>query len=206
MRFPLWRLLPLLVTALSAAPLLAEPFAGPHVEAIIGWNHDARNAWLGGKRGDGLLYGGAAGYDLRFGRVVAGIAGEISGDTGKSCETVNYAPFGDFPGVAGRACSRDGRSLFGGARLGYVVGGRALLYAVGGYANIRQSGTFDGTVGAAPLHGRDHLDMSGYRVGGGIDYALAPHAFVKVEYRYTRVDDHASLRRSQIVTGVGYRF
>lgn len=206
MRFKFSWLLSSLATLLLVSPAFAQTFAGPHLEGVIGWNHDEQSAATRYNQGDGLLYGFGAGYDVTLGHVVVGASTELSGATGKTCVDENFAPSHDFPGQAGRACSRDGRSVFAGARLGYAVQEHILIYALGGFADVRQRGSFKGNLGGQSLTSHGHLDLTGYRVGGGIEYALNRHAFVKAEYRFTNVDDHQSFRQNQVVTGFGYRF
>jgi outer membrane immunogenic protein len=198
-------LLALCGLALLPAPSLAEDFAGPHVEATLGWDHnDVHNDGPHG-RSDGLLYGGGAGYDLRFGQVVMGVEGELAGTTAKSCFDLNEPAQGGYS-IAGRTCNRTGRSIFAGARLGYVVGEHTLLYALGGYANVHRRAVLDGSINGTLSHAVDHVDRDGYRVGAGIEQSVARHAFVRAEYRYTHTGRYAGLNQSQVVTALGWRF
>lgn len=196
----------LIVSALATSAAWAEPFSGPHVEAIIGWNHNNDSAYGRIGSGSGLVYGGSAGYDFRLGDVVLGAAAEIADTTSNSCGTYNVPATPSYPSVVGRGCARDGRSIFVGPRLGYVAGEHALLYVTGGYANLRERTSFDGSIGGSPLKGTLHGDFEGFRIGGGVEYALSNHAFLKAEYRYTEAKDDETLRQSQVVTGFGFRF
>jgi outer membrane immunogenic protein len=190
--------------ALLSTPSLAADFAGPHVEATLGWNHEDKNSSFPRSR-DGLIYGVGAGYDLRFGRIVAGVQGEWADTTAKSCVHANESDPG-LGSFVGRDCYRSGRSIFAGARLGYVAADHTLLYALGGYANVHRKTVFDGTIDGAPAHAVDHVDRDGYRVGAGIEQAIASHAFVKAEYRYTHTGRYSGLNQNQVVTALGLRF
>ena len=201
------------VVALSASsPALAqqETFSGPHVEAIAGWGSGDPSADpRSGKHDDGLVYGVSAGYDLRFGNVVVGALGEISDATGSGCAQVDQpagAVGSGIAAIAGRYCTKESRTLFGGIRLGYAVGERSLLYISGGYVSARKSSSFDGTVASASVKSSGHDSLDGFRIGGGVERALSSHVFVKAEYRYTAAGYHLRSDQHQLVTGIGYRF
>ncbi|WP_010546185.1 outer membrane protein [Sphingomonas elodea] len=171
------------VTALalmaSATPALAQDatFQGPRVEAIAGWD----NVKSDGVSASGFVYGGAAGYDLQRGNLVAGIDGEITGMTTDK--------------TLGTVLVKGGRDLYAGVRLGYVVAPGTLLYGKVGYDNSRIIGR------SGALRVTDNLD--GVRVGGGVERSFG-HYYGKVEYRYTNASD--DVVRHQVLAGIGYRF
>lgn len=194
-----------LVALTLGSPIWAADFSGPRIEANIGWDHPRLKVDLDDLSAhghdDGVVYGGEAGYDLRFGRLVVGALAGIDGSSAKGCATTD--PF--------RNCLKQGRDWAVGARVGAVVAPRTLLYAKGEYTNVRLKDAFDGA-GALSTHD----NRGGYRLGAGVEFALTSNVYVKGEYRYSdyghdRIDDgtdvgRADLSRHQVVGGVGLRF
>lgn len=88
--------------------------------------------------------------------------------------------------------SRD-RDIGVNARLGYVVDPRVMLYVKGGYANYRN---IDFRSRATAL--------DGFRVGGGLEFALTKHVYTKVEYRYS--DFAKGVGKHGALMGLGLRF
>jgi outer membrane immunogenic protein len=164
----------------------AEPFTGPYVAAIGGW--DRAQADHGHK--DGFVYGGNAGYDFAAGKVRFGPVVEVTGSTEKGCATDQGAT----------ACMKAGRDFFIGGRVGLVAAPKALVYVTGGYTNARYTG--DIAQGTTRISTDD--DHSGGRIGAGVEYAVTRNLFVKTEYRYSRYSD--SIARNQVIGGIGYRF
>lgn len=82
----------------------------------------------------------------------------------------------------------DRRDIGASARLGYAFD-RVMPYAKVGYANYNDALS---------------RKLDGLRVGGGLEYNLSSHTYIKAEYRYTnfekRVGKHA------VLGGVGIRF
>ena len=94
--------------ALSATPVLANDFSGPRVEVTAGAD-DVKN----GVDATDITYGAALGYDLQFGKVVAGVD-------------------------ATAANVFDKADLGVGARLGYVVNENVLAFTRVGYTNLER--------------------------------------------------------------------
>jgi outer membrane immunogenic protein len=94
--------------AFAATPALASDFAGPRIEVTAGADDVTR-----GVDPTDVTYGAGLGYDLQFGRVVAGVEATVDNVF-------------------------DRRDLGVGARLGYVVNDTVLLYGKAGYSNWRQ--------------------------------------------------------------------
>ena len=201
------RIFPLIGLIFIASTATAQTFSGPHVEAVVGLNHDSRDELNQRLKDSSLVYGAGGGYDVRTGDVVIGVLGEISGTTNKNCGTYDIAAAPPSASLAGRLCSRSQRSLFAGARLGYVVGERTLGYVVGGYENLRNKTSFNGTLNGVDAPKRGHDSENGFRVGAGLEHAISQHAFIKAEYRYswTGAESPSSVRH-QIVSGIGFRF
>ena len=193
-------LMAMLVTSTSNA----EPFEGPHAEVFGGWNHDRNPLIRAGKdkHRDDLIYGASAGYDLRFGQVVAGISGEVGDSTAHNCRTITATDFSQS------ACSHAGVTLFGGGRIGYVASPSTLLYVTGGYASARTSGSFTEKRGDQTVEGKAHYTSDGYRVGAGAELQLTDSIFTRLEYRYQRLDadNRALSHQHQVATAVGLRF
>ncbi|MBU3077244.1 outer membrane protein [Sphingomonas quercus] len=177
--------------ATAAAPALAQDaaasFTGPRVEGIVGWDRVSNDG-----HDDGVTYGVGAGYDMRFGNLVAGVETELSDSNVKQCYGVSVGGNG--------VCASMGRDIYVGGRVGTVLGDRTLLYAKAGYTNARASlavTTPNGTT-------RAHENLDGVRVGAGAEYALTSNAYLKAEYRYSNYQDGFS--RNQLVGGFGFRF
>lgn len=194
-----------------AAPAFAQgeraPFTGPHVEALLGYDHLS-----GGDDGtedgvDGLQYGGAAGYDVQFGPAIVGIEGEVSGSSAKIRAR-------DIDVVGDSLRLKAGRDLYVGARVGYAIAPTTLLYLKGGYTNQRINLNYnDGAGGLVD----DHVTLDGWRIGAGVEQKFnmfGPGGFVKVEYRYSNysnvnygdLDVDTNVDRHQVVAGIGVRF
>ena len=131
---------------LSAAPAMAQDFQGPRFEVTAGAD-DVTN----GVDPTEVTYGAALGYDLQFGKVVAGV----------EATAANVFDRADF-GAA--------------ARLGYVVNENVLAYGRVGYTNLdlgRRS--VDGlTVGgglevnvAGPVYGKVEYRYTDFEGGLG---------------------------------------
>ncbi|RXD02571.1 porin family protein [Sphingomonas sp. UV9] len=185
----------------------AQTFSGPHVEAVVGLSHESREELNRDLKDDSLAYGGGGGYDVRTGNVVVGVLGEISGTTNKDCGTYDIKATPQTPGFAGRLCARAQRSLFAGARVGYVLGDHTLGYVLGGYENVRSKWSVDGTIDGVDAKRSDHASDDGFRVGAGFEHAVSDHAFIKAEYRYSRFGPQdPGAEKHQFVSGVGFRF
>lgn len=98
----------LALSALVATPAMASDFAGPRVEVTAGAD-DVKN----GVDTTDITYGAALGYDLQFGKVVAGID-------------------------ATAANVFDKADLGVGARLGYVLNENVLAFTRVGYTNLER--------------------------------------------------------------------
>lgn len=179
-------------------PVEQAPFTGARAEAILGYDRVADGEDNSNGK-DGLLYGGAIGYDAQVGGVVLGVEGEITGSTVKT-RTNNLLTAGDNVRV------KAGRDLYAGARVGFVISPDTMIYAKGGYTNARFN--TDYRVGTARIEQGDNLD--GFRVGAGIERKLSGNAYVKGEYRYSHYGEldgyNIDLDRHQVLAGVGVRF
>lgn len=211
--------------ALAAGTMLASPvfaqtaestFTGPRAGVILGYDglrpgSSADSNIRGDRQGaDGLLYGGDVGYDIAFGQVVVGAEGEITGSTGK----VDNNP--RDPNQFGYGRVKAGRDLYLGGRLGYIVTPTTMVYGKVGYTNARLDLTRNDTVTTTG----QSFNLDGFRVGAGVEKALSPRTYAKVEYRYSNYSQArleyrngtntnnfgVDTDRHQVVAGVGFRF
>ena len=195
---------PALAAFAFATPAMAQdedhPFTGPRAEGVVGWDHVTDDSGYNASK-DGVVFGGALGYDFQAGNAVFGVEGEITGATTKD-QATNVLVTNDTLRV------KAGRDLYAGGRVGFVVGNRALIYAKGGYTNARinERYTAPGTPG---INLSDHDNLDGWRAGAGAEVKLGGKVYAKAEYRYS--DSKSSnigldLKRHQVVGGVGIRF
>lgn len=185
-----------------ATPAMAQDdpdqsFTGPRAEAIVGWDRIEDGSNGGGK--DGVVYGGALGYDYQAGKIVLGAEGEITGASTRDQATSIIVPGDSFRVKAGR-------DLYAGARVGVAVSPRAMIYAKGGYTNAGVNTRY--VNGATTVDTSDDLD--GWRAGAGVELKLGGKVYAKGEYRYSHYGDikgtSIDLDRHQVVGGIGIRF
>ncbi len=185
-------ILPAVLIAVPAAAQDAEPFTGPSIVAVGGVDH------LGGEFKDtGVLYGGAATYDLGAGKLRYGVEAEVTGSTKKGCWTGIVV-------ANDRSCSETGRDLYIGGRLGAVVSDNVMIYGKAGYTNARFSGTYDTPATSANPDDRVAENYGGYRLGAGIEYNMGKFV-ARTEYRFS---DYGGISgsRHQGTVGLGLRF
>lgn len=202
----------------SAQSAVDGTFTGPRAEVIVGYDINTAGSSIDDDFDDdanesfeGILYGGAIGYDFNLGGLVVGAEAELTGstaDTDFEDGELQNAGFGNVD---------SGRDIFLGARVGFLAQPDLLVYAKGGYTNAR----YDVRAGGTDTELQTNLDTDGYRIGAGIEYATSERSFAKIEYRYSNYsraeldfggDDIESdrfdidLDRHQIVAGFGFRF
>lgn len=194
----------LVVSTALAAPAFAQEtgdstFTGPRAEGIVGWDRMDDSTSPGIDAEDGIVYGGAVGYDFQIGGAVLGFEGEATGSTTKQ-EATSAIVAGDQLRV------RAGRDLYVGGRVGFVVGERTLIYAKGGYTNAQVDVRYQAP--GVQINEKETLD--GWRLGAGAEMNLGGNLYLKGEYRYsnyTRADSGTiDLDRHQVVGGIGIRF
>lgn len=205
-----------------AAPAIAQDgestFTGPRVEAIVGYEQTKAGSSVdddvnsdNDESIEGLMYGVGIGYDFDLGGAVVGIEGELTDSDAKT-----KFEDGDFEGF-GFGSVKTNRDLYLGARVGAKIGPNVLLYAKGGYSNAK----LDVLANNGTTELSQDIDLDGWRVGAGVEYALNENAFVKLEYRYTKyeeaeIDFDGALAdsdrfdidtdRHQVAASVGWRF
>lgn len=185
------------LVAVGAAPSLAQsPFDGPYVGVFTGYTDTKASAASGPANAnidqDGFLYGAYAGYGKTFDKFYLGGEAEIG----------SASLSGTSGSVGGLPVDLDTNESWGvSARAGYLVTDNALLYARAGW----QRTNYDVTVGtgANRITVGDNLD--GYRLGGGLEYAVTDNVLLRTEYNYVNYDD-TNFRDNQVRVGVAYRF
>jgi len=205
---------------LLAAPASAQNtnpvFTGPRVEATLGYDHVGAGSSVSNNNGDddqsidGLLYGGGIGYDIATaGGLVLGAEGEVTGSTARNSA-------GQYSNTFGFGRVRQGRDFYVGARVGFLANPATLVYAKGGYTNAK----LDVLAGSTTQATDTDFELSGYRVGAGVERALSPTTYAKIEYRYSNYErgriDYGSgatsgrfdvdTDRHQIAASYGFRF
>jgi outer membrane immunogenic protein len=185
-----------LVSGLFAAPAFAQDTpsnSGFRLEAIGGYDR----AHINGEHANGVTYGVGAGYDVQAGRALFGIEGEATTSSADRCV--------DGIVIAGdRTCAGLRRDLYVGGRVGALVGPRTLIYAKAGYTNARGRVDYDDGTSSTTLDFTDHRNLDGIRAGGGVQFGLGEHAYLRTEYRYSNYE--AGVDRHQVVGALGYRF
>jgi outer membrane immunogenic protein len=164
---------------------------GLRVEAIAGYEEASFDSV---REGTGVLYGVGAGYDLAAGRFRFGVEAEASDSTAKDCTI--------FGGTS--VCSRAGRDLYAGVRVGGMVSDNVLLYGKIGYTNFRHSVRFTPPGTTTPLN--LHPEPDGLRLGAGTEIGVGSRTFIKAEYRFSNYEAASSYDKHQGVIGFGLRF
>jgi len=166
--------------------------SGAWVGVVLG----AEQADLGGKKHEKPTYGVNAGYDFSTNGLRAGVEVEASKSNSSGCSH-------DVTRNGDSLCTKSGRDLYAGARVGAMVLPNLFLYAKGGYVNGSFSSTYeDGTSGTANDY-KSKRNASGWRAGAGVERDFN-NAFLRVEYRYSRYAHGFS--KHQGVASVGLRF
>ncbi|WP_347303621.1 outer membrane beta-barrel protein [Croceibacterium sp. TMG7-5b_MA50] len=207
------------VIALSAPAMAQEnpTFTGPRVEALVGYDinkpgssQDIDNADDLDQSFEGASYGVGIGYDFAAGGALIGVEGEYMGSSAETdYDTGAFETFGVSNVEAGD-------DLYLGLRAGILASPRALVYVKGGYTNASYNVlTSNGTANTDT-----DIDLDGWRVGAGAEYALSNNLFVKGEYRYSNYEEgevegpnggesdrfDIDMDRHQVMLGLGYRF
>lgn len=206
--------------AAMATPAYAQAdsnFTGLRVEALAGYDimrpgstTDIDNNEDVDQTIDDIAYGAGIGFDADLGSVVVGAEAQyIRSEAGTEFDTTGFTDFG----VANVDVGRD---LYFGARVGVPMGEQTLIYGKGGYTNTRLNVvSTDNTTDTGA-----NVDLDGWRVGAGVEQAISPGLFAKVEYAYSNYEEGefdapsgldsdrfgVDLDRHQVMVGVGARF
>jgi outer membrane immunogenic protein len=168
----------------SAQAQSAKAFDGLRAEAVAGYDGS-------------LFYGGAAGFDHQSGRLVVGVEGELTESTHEECLVAAFGPGDSF-------CSRLGRDLYVGGRIGVVLAPSTLLYGKVGYTNQQINVDYiAGTPPALPSF-ESRAKVDGIRLGAGIEQRIGRNAYLRGEYRYSDYEN-GDWKHGGLV-GIGFRF
>lgn len=167
--------LPRRSAAVAPAPISYKPaftWTGGYVGANAGYGwgkHTKGGTAVLGKPKGGLV-GATAGYNQQYGKIVAGVEGDLSytGETGTRTQ----------PGVSGKSRLRSLATAR--ARVGVAMD-RVLVYATGGYAG---GGVMTKVQPVAAQGYKQTKWQNGYAVGAGVEYAATNNVTVKGEYLY----------------------
>jgi outer membrane immunogenic protein len=183
------------------------------VNGGYGWSNDSHDVHifdttvpatdtLRGPDPAGGFGGGQIGYNWQRDHLVFGVEADIQG--ADISDKVTTSPT-SLPGLRGAdrfgnvASSLDWFGTVRG-RLGYSFD-RALIYATGGFAygGAKDSLFYNDTFGHTLNLNKDDT-LTGYVVGGGVEYKINPAWSVKAEYQYINLgSDHLSGQFTNIV-------
>jgi outer membrane immunogenic protein len=197
-----------IAASLAATPAFAQEFGGPRIEARIGWDSVDLGVDIDGEGtfdegASTVSYGAEAGYDLSFGSAILGAYAGVDFANAEVCDEV----FGDD-----EACISAERNITVGARAGFAVTPEALIYAKAGYSNGRVRASYD-DFGDIIDAIEESESRSGHHIGVGAELAFGPNFYGKAEYVRTNYSDFdvdatttGSIKRNQVLAGIGFRF
>lgn len=164
-------------------------------------------------RPDGFYGGLHGGFDYQFGNVVLGVESDIDiGEIKGGFVDPPAAPFN--PG--GRGNTKINIQGSGRLRAGYAFD-RLLAYGTGGIAMANIKSTYSNWPGVSESFTRT---LTGYTVGGGLEYAVTDRVTIRSEYRFTefaKIKNHSQVafpgfsgtqhpRYHNVSAGVTYKF
>ena len=195
-----------LPVAPKAAPAVMSSWAGFYlgVHGGYGWGNDPFSAvvnfdpqllTIGGIKSRGAMYGGQAGYNWQYGRVVAGVELDFSGTdiNGSTAASLTVAPFVDLRPNTFFDSRTDEIKYLGTARarLGWLPTDSVLLYGTAGLGWERvdrtetsiQSNVTDGVPFSFSQTSRRPVDRFGWVAGVGAEVSLWNSNWVgRIEY------------------------
>ncbi len=197
------------------APVIVAPtftWGGAYIGGQIGygWGKSDFSGDVfdyGNVKPDGFLGGLYAGYNFDLGNnVILGIDGDVTyNDVSKEIDV--YA--GDL--AVGSFKNRLRWSGAVRARAGYTID-RFLPYIAGGVAfgSVKNSGNIAG------FDFSESKTLTGWTIGGGVDYAATDNVILRLEYRYTDYGDkdfgfndltvNNDFKTNEVRFGVAYKF
>lgn len=131
---------------------------------------------LDGTGANGIFGGLHAGYDLRAGRFVTGVQGEV----GRSEQTFEIR-------LPSSGASSETKRIWDASislRGGILPSEHTMLYGRVGYTRSRFKATVDTSGGSASAQ----EDFNGFHAGAGMETRIAPNASLRLEYRLTHYE------------------
>lgn len=162
----------------TAAPVHANPFAGPYVGADAGYEDSGRL-----DKG-GLTYGVFAGYNLPVSdKLIVGLEGRFGDSDIRETLTRNA------PGFTTVTRSAVGRHYGAAARIGYAVGEQTLVYARGGWENVGLTAIstrtpLPPTTNPTPVVNDFSFNDDTLVIGAGIEHRIANKVGLRLSYDY----------------------
>lgn len=153
----------------------------------------------------GLIGGGQIGYNWQFHQYIAGLEADFQGTTANGTNTLSLISFASgFPDQDQVSSKLDYLGTVRG-RLGVAVLDPLMLYATGGlaYGGGHVSSAFSGPSLAAPAvlyPAAASYTRVGWTLGGGFEYAIAPHWTAKLEALYYDLG-YATTAGAQVIGG-----
>lgn len=138
----------------------------------------AKSPWdsivnLDGLNGHGFIGGGRVGFDFVRGAFLVGAFGDYNFSNIKTELTV-------LDELDGSLEKQD--EWTAGVRAGFLINSRTLIYGLVGYTETSYEASAVG-------EGSVEQDFQGWRVGGGLETAIAPNVFLGLEYTHTFYDE-----------------
>jgi outer membrane immunogenic protein len=130
----------------------------------------------------GFIGGGQVGYNWQSGAFVYGLEADISDFSGSQSTSQSAGP--TLTPVTVTSQNQIGWVGTVRGRVGVTVVPQAVLYVTGGWAYGNVSNLHSEAGGGAIANWQENATRSGYAVGGGLDYMIAPHWIVRIEGMY----------------------
>jgi outer membrane immunogenic protein len=203
-------------THAAVAPMATPPvftWTGFYVGGSLGMLRDTQkvsdpNDWIAynyKRSSDGGLFGLNAGYNWQRGALVLGLEADIAAATNSTSGNGAHTYSGKLKSLGTVR-----------ARVGYALD-RALFYVTGGlaYGDVSNTAVGDGDAGAIS---RTSGWQTGWTLGAGMEYAVAPHWTVRAEALYVDLGKKTgnagpycsavSFKNTDVVArvGVNYKF
>jgi outer membrane immunogenic protein len=171
-------------------------WSGFYVGGESGWDGENVTISSGGAHAnwqrDGIAAGLFAGYQHQFGNLVVGVELNLIGNEfdilGK--DPAPEGP-GNCPNPQANCIGRITNVFTVGPRVGWSLG-QFMPYATGGWASgsVQYIGVLSSGVQNETASGR----QDGWFIGGGLDWKLARHVVVGIEYRHTDLGTGSALQ------------
>lgn len=200
-----YRLL-MIAAMMIGGPAMAETFSGFLVGVQAGAVKRSgllrfSGASLKGSETD-VAVGGFAGYDLRIGKAVIGVQGEINNGAGTFSQNDGAGTFNTVDPRWGYALS---------ARAGFVATPNLLIYGRAGYAAERYKEIYGGPTIAVLVPPPPPKWKGGLMLGGGAEVAVTKRITVRAEYRHNDYRRGTSFKdgrydADQLLAGVAFHF